>query len=102
MKGSRRTAERRRKRGGKNEKRRKEREKKVVDTVDGCTGMIDRASTMASSTRRATARSCPTLIVKALGHSVLVYSYLGIFGPNNNNNNNKLTGNNLLGGVARK
>jgi hypothetical protein len=42
-------------------------------------GMIDRASTMASSTRRATAKACPTLIVKALGQSVLVYLYLRVF-----------------------
>lgn len=99
MKGRRRTAERRRKRGEKKKRKMEKREgNKVVDTVDESMGMIDRASTMASSTRRATAKSCPTLIVKALGDSVLVYMYLGIFVPNNNNS----TVINLLGGVARK
>jgi hypothetical protein len=34
--------------------------------------MIDRASTKASSMGRASAKSCPTLIVKALGAHVLV------------------------------
>jgi hypothetical protein len=67
------------KKGEKKRKMEKRERNKVVDTVDGSMGMIDRASTMASSTRRATAKSCPTLIVKALGHSVLVYLYLRIF-----------------------
>ena len=59
MKGGRRTAERRRKRLGKKKRKKKEKreETKVVDTVDGSMGMIDRASTMASSTRRAAAKS---------------------------------------------
>ena len=61
-------------------KRKEKKGNKVVDTVGESMGTIDRASTMASSTRRATAKACPTLIVKALGQSVLVYIYLHIFG----------------------
>lgn len=84
MKGRRSTAEHDEKEGKKKRKREKRERNKVVDTVDESMGMIDRASTMASSTRRAAAKACPTLIVKALGQSVLVYFYLWVFGHPNN------------------
>ncbi len=69
---------------GKKKSEKRERNQ-VVDTVEGSMGMIDRASTMASSTRRAAAKACPTLIVKALGQSVLVYFCLRVFASNANN-----------------
>jgi Flp pilus assembly protein TadB len=72
---------------GKATRKKKEKEKKsekrernqVVDTVLELKGTIDRASTMASSMRRAAAKACPTLIVKAPGAVVLVYFYLLLF-----------------------
>ena len=69
----------------KKREKRKEKGKKrkmwAVDTALESMGMIDRASTMASSMRRAAAKACPTLIVKALGAEVLVYLYLPLFVP---------------------
>src|SRR6266403_5371567 len=81
VKGGRGPAERRRgdERGKKEKKREKRERDRVVDTVVLWTGMIDRASTMASSTRRAAARACPTWIVKALGQRsscTLICGYL--------------------------
>jgi hypothetical protein len=86
---------------GKKKSEKRERNQ-VVDTVEGSMGMIDRASTMASSTRRAAAKACPTLIVKALGQSVLVYFYLRVFAANINIIIILSCQTPIMGGVARK